>query len=105
MKEQGLNEGFHLFLKFHQNKEYLEKAFGLWSFWGHEKSFLFSLFTSSICFHPLFFHPPFFFSFVWFCLQTRAVNEEVGVVLVNCIELIFVRTGIFCDVRGVNVKA
>lgn len=88
----------YLFLKFHQGRQYLEKTFGLWSFLGHEKTFLFSVFTTSI-------YLRLFFPFVCFYLQSRPVTEEVEVVLINCIELIFVHTSTFCDVRGINVKA
>lgn len=33
------------------------------------------------------------------------MTEKVEVVLTSCIELIFVRTSTFCDVRGINVRA
>lgn len=93
-------------LSFTRTKNIWRKPLDYGVFGGMKKvSCSHSLLLPSASIHSSSIHHFFFFSFVWFCLQTRAVTEEVGVVLVNCIELIFVRTGIFCDVRGVNVKA
>lgn len=60
-----------------------------------------------ICSHSYFFHPP---TFSHFCASTfRAVlwqkrSQEVVLVLVDCIELIFVHTSTLCDVREINTK-
>lgn len=87
-------EALFLFLKCYQNQEYLEKSYRLWNFWG-QKMTLFSL---------LLLLSTYFSSFVCFYLQSSLMKRSQQVVLVDCIELIFMHTSSLCDVREINTK-